>query len=425
MIGASALVSGILVAASTLPAAASTPDPPSEAFTAVWHPIVSTFGDGTDRETWWTVKASDDTVVCGKFDTIQSSTGQKMHRDSVYATSGVTGQPTDFAPVVKRGSGMGVVNKCIVSYDGNWLIMSGSFNLVNGVAVDSIARVNLGQMTVNGKTYQPGAYATKFGSANGAVTDLEKGHNHYFLFGSFTTVNGQPQVGIASLNKDGSFSNYFRSKLTGQITPTAGSTKSFRGAVSPNQKLMLAIVNTSHIDGQPRKQVAMWGLQKGHAKLLKWEPQKAWNTDCRHGKEYSVVRDVQFQGNHYASTGATGGPCNRALNDATIKFDVTQRGLHLKPVWSNITFGDTIWGLVVHKGVICASGHMKQTETAPGSRVMSYHNGIYCLNAANGHVLDWRSDQPRCVGGKSLAVIDGYLLAGTDCGDGLYARRWS
>jgi hypothetical protein len=411
--------------ASTLPAAAMTPDSPSEAFTPTWHPIVSTFGDGTHREMWHSVKAGDNTYICGKFDTIKSSTSQTKHRDSVYATVEVTGQPTDFAPVVKRGSGMGVVNKCIVSYDGNWLIMSGSFDRVNGVAVDNIARVNLGKMTVSGHDYQPGQYATAFGHANGAVTDFEKGHGHYFTCGDFTTIDGHPQVGIASLNTDGSFSNYFHSKLTGQISPTAGPTKSFRCEVSPNQKLLAVTLNATAIDGKPRQQVALWGLHDTQAALLKWEPAKAMYPNCRHGKQYSVVRDLKFQGNRYLYTGATGGRCDKGLNDATIKFDVTKRGLHLKPVWSNITFGDTIWGLVVYKGVVCASGHMKQTETAPGSRIKSYHQGIFCLNTANGHVLDWHSDQPRCEGGKTLAVRFGYLLAGTDCGLGLYARKWS
>jgi rRNA processing protein Gar1 len=337
-------------------------------------------------------------------------------RSSVYSfySSGVNKHRlAPFAPKVMDGSSPGVVNKVLIAYGGTSVILGGSFTSVNGVARSNLAKVSMTNSTT-------AAAVLPFAQTNGSVADIERAKSQYIVSGSFTSVNGHAQVGLASVNQAGSFTTYFHSKLAGTISDVAGPTKAAHIAVSPQGTELVAIVNTSSIDGQARRHLAKWNLGTSSATLQNWVAAKSNATACQ---RYAAVRDIAYApdgANFY--TVASGGPQYAGLCDQAIKWSSAARGT-VNPVWASRTCGDTMWSALVFRGVLYSAGHMKCIEATPGG-TQDYvaRMGIFALNADTGRVLTWRSDQPRCEGGKTLAVAGGYLFAGTDCGDGMYAR---
>jgi hypothetical protein len=409
----------LLVSGTAFSAYAVTPQPVSTHFDLRFPtPQVSIFGDGTGRQVWSMQPVGDTMYVAGKFSHVRArATRTDFDRASVYAfeMSGTSrGRLTRFAPVVKSGAKEGTVHKIITSLDGRSLILAGNFTSVNGVAASNLAKVSLTTGAVE-----------PFARANGQVVDVEKAHGLYFLSGSFTTINGTAQIGIATVTPTGGFSTYFRSRLAGQISSTAGSTKAYRLAIKPDESAMVAIVNTATIDGFARKHLAKWTLGTTSATLQNWAPPKTRDTAC---SQFMAVRDVTYDtdGLSFFSVASGGGRYN-GVCDQQIKWLDSARGTSVTPVWSNRSCADTFHGALVYRGVLYASGHQRCVEQTPGG-TQDYVDrlGISAIRADNGNALPWRSDQPRCEGGKVLVVGGGFMWAGTDCGDangqGVYAR---
>lgn len=388
---------------------------------ATWTPIVDTgaFQDGQAREVWSYAEGNDGVMyACGKFAQVQAAgTTVWQPRGSVVAfnASGASrGQLTSFTPNVTKGTGMGVVNKCIISSDGTALIIVGSFSAVNGTAQQNISKIDLSTGQV-----------MPFASANGAVTDITFAKGLYFLFGSFSSVNGTAQRGIATLTASGAYSPYFTSTLSGAISTSAGGTKSYRGVVTPDEQQLAAIVNTSSIDGQPRRHIAVWDLGATKASLRDWSLQKSNSATCQKimaGRGLSAVpnsSDVVMS--------STGGP-NDGVCDQTMRFSTTATGGAVPVVWSNYLCADTSHAARATTGGTYSQGHMRCTEAiVGGARDFVDRNGILALDTTNGNALSWRSDQERCVGGKELFVSNkaGYpqgLWSGIDCGRGIVFR---
>jgi hypothetical protein len=400
------------------PASAVTTDPVGTTFDQGFpNPEVSTFGDGTGRDAKTMAPYGGIMYVGGKFTRVQTRPDNVWHdRQSVYAFyySGTNIRKlAAFAPKVMNGTSVGVVNKVLIAYGGTSVILGGQFTSVNGVARANLAKVSMTNSTT-------AAAVQAFAQTNGSVADIRGAHGQYILSGSFTTVNGHAQVGLASVNQAGSFTTYFHSKLAGTIGPSAGPTKAAHIAVSPNGAEMVAIVNTSSIDGFARRHLAKWNLSATGATLQSWAAAKSNSSACQ---TYAAVRDIAYSPDSaFFYTVASGGPRYAGLCDQAIKWSSASRGGAVKPVWASRTCGDTMWSALVYRGVLYSAGHMKCIELTPGG-TQDYvtRNGIFALNAGTGRALTWRSDQARCEGGKALAVAGSFFFAGNDC-DGVLAR---
>jgi hypothetical protein len=327
------------------------------------------------------------TVVDGRHYTVQNVFG--------FQTAGADkGKAAGYAPKVN-----GPVYDCLVT--GDTLFLAGRFSSVNGKPASNIARVDL----TNGQV-------EAFASTDGAVTDLLKAHSRLWLFGSFNHVNGFGQVGIATLNLDGTFSDYFHSNLSGTMSERAGPTKSYRGIVTNDGKYMLAIVNVATIDGKARRQVATWNLGSTHATLRDWVLKKSLESagpNCNYmvGRGLSTVpgspSDVVLS--------TTGGP-NNGICDQTMRFSLAKTGM-VGVKWTNYTKGDTSHAVIATTGATYTQGHMKSCALLAGGhahtqRVYRDRNGICALNTKTGNLIKrWRSDQSRAIGGEGLTVTNG------------------
>jgi len=411
--------------------AASTPDLPKPVSTtkATWTPQVAVvYGDGNNHEVWDYEALSNGVVAaCGKFVQVRPrNTSAWTIVGGVFAfnsTGARIGQLTSFRPSVKTVSSSGVVsegtvNKCELGYDGTSLVIAGSFNRVNDVAVSNVAKINT----------STGAVESFPVATNGVVSDLVKANGKYWLFGKFWTVNGRSSAGIATVNPDGSFSTYYKSKLSGQISTQAGPTSAFRAAFTADETLMVAIVNSSTIDGQPRRHLAVWNLGGTNATLRNWQLDKTLTTNNTTCQRFAVGRGLSIvPGTYDAILGSTGG-ANNGICDQTMRFALNGTGT-VSAKWSNYTCGDTIHSVAATTGATYSQGHMKCTETlVGGARDYADRNGIFALSTGTGSLItSWRSDQARCVGGKSLYVLNktGFpqgLLSGSDCDYGIIFR---
>lgn len=372
--------------------------------------------------------------ACGKFTQAQQRGSSWQSRGSVFAfyTSGSNqGKLTSFDPRVMYKGKAGTVNKCIMGTGRTSIILVGQFDSVLGKPASNLARVTL---PTGSSSYPELVY---FGAANDTVTDIEyRRGGHYFIFGRFSTVSGHKQPAIATIKSDGSYDSYFKSKISGYIADDAGNSKdkrtnAYRGAISPDGKELVAIVNSSSIDGKKREQVAKWDLKKSGAELQKWKPNKAYDGYCNHAR---VLRDVAYSikgGSFY--TVSTGGAVNgrqKGLCDQTIRWSSEDRGTDVKPKWFNRTCGDTLHAVGVTSAAIYAQGHNKCTEkTAGGPKKSDFsdRNGIFALTPKQGSLKAWRSDQLGCDGGKTLHISNqtGFpkgMWSGLDCEGGIIFR---
>ncbi len=419
---------------------------------ATWTPNIDlgTFetNRSIDREVWSFAEGTGSIMyACGKFERVyppgykptpqkgdEPNDNQWDYRGSVFGfyTAGTNrGKLTSFNPRVTYKGGMGTVHKCIMGPGRTSIILVGQFDSVLGQPAANLARVVLPTSTA------PTPKLISFGSTNDTVTDIEyRRGGHYFLFGRFSVVSGHTQPAIATVKLDGTYDSYFKSKISGYIADDAGNSKdkrtnSYRGAVSPDGKELVAIVNSSSIDGKKREQIAKWDLKKSGAVLQKWKPAKAYNGYCDHAR---VLRDVVFSvagGSFYTvSTGGAREGRQKGLCDQTIRWATKDRGTDVKPKWFNRTCGDTLHAVAVTSAAIYAQGHNKCTEkTAGGPKKSDFsdRNGIFALTPKKGSLKAWRSDQLRCDGGKTLHVSNqtGFpqgMWSGMDCGGGILFR---
>lgn len=400
--------------------AASPPDLPGvvSEIQADWTPRVDV-GTWDDHQQVSALVAGQDGVMyaCGQFGGVTTWDG--VHHDvqdvfGFYTSGSRQGKLNGFAPKVR-----GTVYDCLVT--GGSIILVGSFNSVAGAACSNIARVDLG----TGK-------ADCFASTDGRVSSIRKAHGLFWLFGEFTHVDGRAQTGIATLNTDGSFSSYFKSTLSGQMSLRAGPTKAYRGVFTGSGKYMLAIVNVATIDGKPRRQVAVWNLGSSHATLRNWILKKSLEKagpKCNYmvGRGLSAVpgapNDVVLS--------TTGGP-NNGICDQTMRLNLAKTG-KVGVVWTNYTKGDTSHAVLATTKATYTQGHMKSCALLAGGhahtkRVYKPRNGICALNTRTGNLIrSWRSDQPRAIGGEGLTVTNrtGFptgLWSGIDYAPGIIFR---
>lgn len=396
---------------------------------ANWTPSIETgtWDDGINQQVWNLEPADGNMFACGKFDRVYeagSAGGRTLTRNSVFsfdAGGANKGRVSNFAPNVTWRGQTGIVRDCVQGYDANTLLLVGRFDRVNGQAVQNIAMVNR----------TTGALINDFNAkANAEVSDVIRAKGRYFIFGAFTKVNGGwSQTAIATLKKDGNFSKYFRSNIRGVYKENIGVTQSYRGAIKPGAKELVAIVKSTKIDGVKHHQLAKWDLKSNKAVLQNWDTKL---TDKRCGSDMAV-RDVEYDPRgKFFYTVSTGGDAINSLCDRVVKFASNDRGKNVKPKFVLRTCWDTSHSLAVTTAGMYVQGHMKCVAKFPGAeRGNDYKRaGIFAMRRVSGEVRsDWRSDQPRCVGGKVLTVTspswnqyEPGLWSGLDCDPGIIFR---
>ena len=243
------------------------------------------------------------------------------------------------------------------------------------------------------------------------------------ISGSFTTVSGQPQAALATVDPvTGAFDPYMGLQIAGQVSANSGPTRVYRFALSPVQDSGVAIGNFTTVDGVSHSGAFRFGLTGSVPTLMTWDNPMFHKLCGATGNMPVWSRDVQFSpdGTFFVIDG-TGGHGNR-LCDSTSRWESADSGLHVLPTWVNKTCLDTLESVAVTNTVVYVQGHQKCVMGKRGHEVPRF--GIAALKARTGFALRWRSDQTRLIGGKFLMVTTsesqpGFptgLWSGCDCG---------
>lgn len=160
---------------------------------------------------------------------------------------------TTFSPVLTRASGF--VSAVEAQADGR-IVIAGSFNAVNGVARNGLARLAPDGAVDPNFTVSSICCGSGLGGATESRAPVSalavQGDGKILIGGSFTNVNGAPRNGLARLNADGTLDTAFNpgsgltpSGLSGSYVPVV------QFLVRPNGKIVVGGYFTA-VNGVPR-----------------------------------------------------------------------------------------------------------------------------------------------------------------------------
>lgn len=372
--------------------------------------VRGSFPEDLTTQVWGYVPLNGVMYACGDFAQVKSSDGTVTYdRHNVFAFDPFTGDVSDFAPDVD-----GPVNTCTAGPDGQSLFLGGDFDTINGQPVQNVAEIDA----------LSGQVVTTFAaSANGPVTDLMVLGDRLLISGSFSSVGGQTQAALATVNLEtGAFDPYLGLQIEGRVADNSGPTRVYRFALNPEQTSGVAIGNFTTVDGVAHSGAFRFSLRGALPALITWD-NPMFHAICGPTQNMPVwSRDVQFSPNGkffvIDGTGGRGG----GLCDTTSRWESKSRGADVAPTWVNVTCVDTLHSVAVTNTVVYVQGHQKCVMGKKGDQVPRY--GIAALSADTGFALSWRSDQSRLVGGKFLMITTGAtqpgfptgLWSGCDCG---------
>ncbi|RIK17203.1 MAG: hypothetical protein DCC50_02500, partial [Acidobacteria bacterium] len=407
--------------AAAVPAAVAAADPPILTDPVVHDRVVS------DVPVPWTAQILDGktssvaetgkwVVVGGVFSQVAPSSGSpQLTRSSVFAMNATTGAiNTSFAPSVSNGQVRAVEPGPIPGT----VYVAGSFQGVNGVNRKVVL------MDVSS-----GAIVSSFQapSMNGAVNDLARVGDRLYVAGVFSSVGGVAHGGLVALDANtGARQNFISVQLTenqnytgldGQARAPVGA-KSI--AVTPQGDQMAVIGNFRKADGLERRQMALLDLTGSSATV-----RQDWRTDryapaCFSNAFDSYVREVAVapDGSYFLVV-ATGGPNPGTLCDTATRWESSDSGQDVQPVWVDDTGGDTLLSVVSSGAAVYTGGHQRWMNNeggrdfpAPGAVPRP---GLGAIDVETGVPLAWNPGRsPRGVGAEAAYVTDAGLWIGSD-----------
>lgn len=351
-------------------------------------------------------QVGDTMVVAGSFNEVEAG-GTTYHRTNIFAFDVTTGaMDTSFAPDVR-----GEVYDVLISPDRSKVIAVGRFSSVRGrTGTQRVVALNLD----NGSVY------TDFDPPrfNKAVRSIGRAHGRYYLTGDFSTADGMPRSGIASLNGKGGLTAHANPRITG--VNNGGATKVRTADISPDGTTMVILGNFAKVDGKPRQQVALLNLGRKRTTLNPWAT-SAFAPKCS-PKFNSYMRDVAFAPNSrffvvVTTGGRQGNQPNGKLCDSASRWNVVGKPGQ-QPAWIDYTGGDTLSAVIVDRQAVYVGGHQRWMNNSYGLDTAGpgavERTGIAALDPANGMPYSWNPTRARGVGVAAFLITDTGLWVGSD-----------
>ncbi|MCB0919399.1 MAG: PKD domain-containing protein [Actinobacteria bacterium] len=363
--------------------------------------------DVLDGEVKSIVAVGDQMVVSGTFTQVQESGGgEVLARERIFAFDARTGVINrSFAPSIN-----GEVTTVLPDPGGAAVFAAGSFTSVNGTTNRKLTRLDLADGGIS-DSFRNVAVDAK-------VTDLRFVHGELILGGSFTSVQGIPRTGLASVNPaTGDLTDFMDVNIA---DPLRGTMNVYKMDVTPDQDRLVFIGNFATVESQSRPQLAVLETGGPTATLADWAS-PFYALDACDERWWSYMRDVDIDstGTYFVITtsGAYRGP--DAPCDMEARWEVDQTGVDLDPTWRAYTGGDTTYAVAVTDSVVYVGGHMRwfnnpwawnQWGAGGVSRM-----GIAALDPKNGLPFSWNPGRnPRGVGVFDIHSTDQGLWIGSD-----------
>ncbi len=317
----------------------------------------------------------------GVIDTVRnpngSSAGTYGNALSFDALTGAV--KTGFKPIFTGASNQihdGQINAVERSSGGSAVWFGGEFKKVNGVAARGLVRWDVASNSLY-SAFKPNIGADLKASK---VYDVKHFCGNLWVAGDFTSAGGVTRTALVSLNPDtGAATSQVNLNITGTASATAGPTRVYKIAPSPNCKRVVITGNFTKVAGVERYQVAMLNVSTtGVATLAKWygleslrasQPGLGANP-CADGLA-AWTRDIDWapDGTWFALAGTGGLRPYPALCDSVSRWTNNDDG-HAIPVWVNYSGGDTFLSVRVTGAHVYVGGHFKALDATV------YRNGV-------------------------------------------------
>ncbi|WP_145724847.1 PKD domain-containing protein, partial [Nocardioides sp. J9] len=420
-----AVAAGVLVPATTSPAAAPVAGSPLTAAVATAAPqtgrIVSESPASftphvMDGAVYSMAQVGNMIVVGGNFTRVRNAgSSTDIARRNVFAFNATTGQiSTTFAP-----NPNGTVYALTPAPDGQSVYVGGGFSSITSggstVSVSNLFRADLAT----------GNRITQFssGTINGQVRDLEVLGNRLWVAGKFTHVQGKVRKALATVSATtGTIDNYFDRVFAGVHRGTVTNIQEF--TINPAGTRLVAVGNFDTVDGVKRHQMAVLDLGPTSATLADYRT-TLFESGCSPSFETYTV-DVSFSpdGSFFVvgTTGAYGGYSGSMAGtsgcDVVARFETSASGSAVRPTWTAYTGGDTTWTVEVTDDVVYVGGHQRWQNNpgrgdAPDEGAVS-RPGIAALSAHNGIPYSWNPTRTLGAGVRDMVATDQGLFVGSD-----------
>ena len=355
--------------------------------------------------TVWTIAVVGDTVVVGGSFTqvTNSAKTQTYARRNIFAYGLKDGAVRPFAPAVD-----GPVY-ALAAGASNTVYLGGSFKTVNGAAQRGLARVNL----------TAGQRIASFGAKInwGDVRAMSVKGSRLYAGGTFSAINGVSRVGLARVNAStGTVDAGFDAKLS---APGLARTRVEHFDLSPDGRNLIAVGALLKVGAAERTQIALLDVSGTAAKLANWYTD-AYKPACMKGFD-TYLRQVKFSpdGRYFvvAATGRASSPTK--LCDSAARFEVAGTGRH-NPTWVQRTGGDSLYAVAVTGAAVYLGGHQRYLDNpygsdanGPGPGAVS-RVGIGAVSPITGKALSWNPTRARGVGVRAFVSTPQGLLVGSD-----------
>ena len=187
---------------------------------------------------------------------------------------------------------------------------------------------------------------------------------------------------------------------------------------TPDGNKILALGNWTTVDGLDRDLLVLLDTSGATSVVSTWQT-SFFAPACSHSFDtYMRDLDISPDGTYavVTTTGAYGGvtsPC-----DTQTRWDLTTTASNLKPVWTNVTGGDTTYAVAISGPVVYVGGHFRWANNpyagdsaGPGAVP---RQGIAALDANTGLPLSWNPGRDRGVGVFDLLATSTGLWVGDD-----------
>ena len=345
-------------------------------------------------------------VVGGNFTQVSSADGATVvNQPYVFAFDAVTGNlKQGFDPQIVGGE----VNSIVAHPDGDKVWLGGAFSNVNGPTSKSLALVSL----ATGDAVSP----FKAPAMNGRVVSMQLTAGRLLISGTWSSIGGTAQGYIASLNPaSGAVVPFMSVAVTG--VHNGGHTAVSKFDVTPDGTKLVAMGNFTHIDGQPRRQLAVLDLLGTRARVTDWHTARFEGLCTSASETYTRDIDVDPTGTYFVivTAGAYG---SGLMCDSASRWELGRRGSNQQPSWIDYTGGDTLWSVGITGEAVYVGGHQRwlnnpsaSDSAGPGAVA---REGIAALDPVNGLPLSWNPGRDRGVGAYELTGTDAGLWVGSD-----------
>ncbi|WP_237771459.1 PKD domain-containing protein [Kribbella sp. ALI-6-A] len=345
-------------------------------------------------------------LIGGEFTQVQSRDGATTYaRTNLAAFNATTGEiDASFAP-----NPDGEVTTIIPAGDGASAFVAGYFNNISGGGSPSVAKIDV--------TTGARVSGFHFPRIDGRVKDLRLSNGRLWLAGLFTTIEGHPQAGLATVDPaTGAYDPYMALQIAG--LHNGGVTTVLKIDITPDGGNLVAIGNFDTIQGVKHHQVFMLNLTGPAATVENWQT-NFYNTACSSSfQTYMRDLDISPDGSYFviSTTGAYGGSLTAC--DSTARWNTGARGSDLKAKWINNTGGDTTYAVAITGSVVYTGGHARWQNNpfsgdSAGQGAVS-RPGIAALDPVNGLPLSWNPTRERGVGVFDLLATPAGLWVGSD-----------